>query len=185
MAEDAQDTSTRYRVASLERAKGADFVLSPDAEVRAALAGDLGISAVRKLRFEGTLRPEGKRDWRLEARIGATVVQPCGVTLAPVSTRIEEEVVRRYLTDPPADPESGEAEMPEDDTVDELPEVIDVGDVMAEALALALPPFPRAEGVAFDDTAFSEPGAAPLTDDDVKPFAGLKSLRDRMSEDGD
>ena len=185
MADDAPDTLTRFRVASLERAKGADFVLTPDAKARAALAGNLDISTVRKLRFEGALRPEGKRDWQLVARLGATVIQPCGVTLAPVTTRIEETVVRRYLTDPPPDPEGGEAEMPEDETIEELPEVIDVGDVMAEALALALPPFPRAEGVAFEDAAFSGPGNTPLTNEDVKPFAGLKALRDHLADDGD
>jgi hypothetical protein len=44
---------------------------------------------VRKLRFIGTLEPEGAQDWRLTADLGATVVQPCVVTLAPVTTRLE------------------------------------------------------------------------------------------------
>src|SRR3712207_2008905 len=88
------------------------FALTPEAEGRAAVAADLGIPAVRKLRFEGRLVPEGRHDWRLEADLGATVVQECVVTLAPVTTRIDERIQRRYMADLP-EPEMGEAEMPE------------------------------------------------------------------------
>ena len=57
---------------------------------------------------------------------------------------------------------------------------------MEEALVLALPDWPRAEGVEPVDLTVTEPGVTPMTDDDAKPFAGLKSLRDRMAgEDGD
>ena len=184
MADAPKDTRTRLKVASLEREKGTEFRIEPEAGTRAALAEELGISAVKKLRFEGVLKPEGKRDWRLDARLGATVVQPCGVTLAPVTTRIEEDVERRFLANPPPEPEGGETEMPEDDAIETLPEIIDLEAVMAEALALALPPYPRAEGVAFEDARFTEPGAEAMTDDDVKPFASLKALKDRL-EDGD
>jgi LmbE family N-acetylglucosaminyl deacetylase len=48
------------------------------------LAEALGIDAVRKLRFAGSARTRGKA--RLAAcrgRLGATVVQPCVVTLVP------------------------------------------------------------------------------------------------------
>jgi uncharacterized metal-binding protein YceD (DUF177 family) len=119
------------------------FELRPDAGDRQALAAALGIDAVRKLRFAGTLEPEGARDWRLEAELGATVVQPCVVTLAPVTTRIDTSVVRRYLADW-QEPEAEEAEMPDDDTTEALPERLDLSAVMAEALALALPDYPRA-----------------------------------------
>ena len=74
--------------------------------------------------------------------------------------------------------------MPEDDTAEPLPRDIDLTRVMAEALALALPAFPRAEGVEPVDISVTEPGKTAMTDDDAKPFAGLKSLRDSMDEDG-
>jgi hypothetical protein len=54
-------------------------------------------------------------------RLGATVVQPCVATLAPVTTRIETGVTRRYLADW-QEPEGEEAEMPEDDTTEALPD---------------------------------------------------------------
>ena len=46
-------------------------------------------------------------------------------------------------------PDGDEVEMPEDDTVEPMPEVIDLAEVAAEALALALPLYPRAPGADF------------------------------------
>lgn len=158
------------------------FDLAPDAGARAALAEALGIEAVRKLRFAGTIRPVGERDWELEAELGATVVQPCVVTLAPVTTRIDETVSRRYLAEMPA-PGTGEVEMPEDETAEPLPAVVDIGQVMAEALALALPLYPRADGADMGEAVFTEPGQKPMTDADARPFAGLAALRGKLSGD--
>ena len=45
-------------------------------------------------------------------------------------------------------------------------------------LALALPLYPRAAGVALGDVMASPQGAAPLRDADLKPFAGLGKLMD-------
>jgi uncharacterized metal-binding protein YceD (DUF177 family) len=157
------------------------FTLEPDADARRAAAARLGIDAVRKLRFEGTLAPEGTRDWRLEARLGATVVQPCVVTLAPVTTRIDTVVLRAYLADF-VEPEEDEAEMPEDETQEPLPDRLDLADVMLEALALALPDYPRAEGAELGGAAFAEPGVKPITDEDARPLAGLAALRDLLRE---
>ena len=159
------------------------FALEPDAPSRAAIASELGIVGLKKLRFTGTLAPSGRRDVTLEADLGATVVQECVVTGAPVTTRIEEEVTRRYLSDW-IEPEGDEVEMPEDDSAEPLPAVIDVEAVMAEALALALPLFPRAEGVEPVEVSVAEPGQEPMTDEDAKPFAGLRALRDDLSKRG-
>jgi uncharacterized metal-binding protein YceD (DUF177 family) len=111
------------------------------------------------------------------------VVQPCVVTLAPVTTRIEEDVERRFLADPPPMPE-GEVEMPGDESAEPLPDVIDLGAVLAEALALALPDYPRAEGAALEEAQFAAPGTRPMSDDDAKPFAGLAGLRDDLDKNG-
>jgi uncharacterized metal-binding protein YceD (DUF177 family) len=144
----------------------------------------LGIRAIRKLRFDARLSPRGKRDWVLRADLGATVVQDCVATLAPVTTRIDEPVTRCYLSDYET-PEAGEIEMPEDDTAEPLPDTLDLFEVLHEALALALPPFPRAEGVDPAQTAFTEPGKTPMTDDEARPFAGLAGLRDKLAGGSD
>lgn len=174
------DTPSRpFRIADLARRGPQAFRIEPAVDERAALAAELGISEVRKLRFEGSLVPEGNRDWRLEARLGATVVQPCVVTLAPVVTRIDETVTRRYLARMPA-PEAepgSEVEMPVDVETEPLGHEIDPAQVMAEALALALPDYPRAPGAALEQAVYAEPGVEPLTDAAAHPFAALKHLK--------
>lgn len=175
-------TPRPLKMAALSRHQPFTFLIEPDAEARAALAGELGITQVRKLRFAGALTPEGRADWLLQADLGATVVQPCVVTLAPVTTRIDQTVTRRYLVRW-QDPEAGsETEMPEDDTAEPLPEVLDLAEVMAEALALALPDYPRADGADLGEAVFTEPGAEPLTEERVHPFAALAKLKDKGEE---
>jgi uncharacterized metal-binding protein YceD (DUF177 family) len=164
-----------------------EVLLTPDAEARAAIAAHLGIPAIRKLRFAGRLAPEGRRDWVLEATLGATVVQDCVITLAPVTTRIDEPVTRHYMADlPDIGPAAGhaEVEMPEDDSLEPLPASLDLAEVMIEALSLALPPFPRAEGAALGEITVTEPGAVPLDAETVRPFAGLAGLKDRLGGGG-
>lgn len=178
-------SDTLLRLAALSQDKPWPFALTPDAGARTAVAARLGLNALRKLSFRGELRPEGKRDWVLEAVIGATVVQPCVVTLAPVTTRIDEPVTRRFLADMPDEPEGDEVEMPEDDTAEPLPEVLNLEQVMEEALALALPLYPRAEGADLETAAFAEPGITPMTDEEAKPFAGLEGLKKRLEGGGE
>ncbi len=176
---------TRLRPATLPPGRPVDFALAPDAPARAAIAARLGIEGVRKLSFRGTLRPAGRTDWVLDATLGATVVQACVVTLAPVTTRIDETVHREYLAHMPQPPEGEEVEMPEDETREQLPQVIDLAAVMEEALALALPLYPRAEGAKLDDdeAIFAAPGVTPMRDEDAKPLAGLAALKKRLEND--
>jgi uncharacterized metal-binding protein YceD (DUF177 family) len=172
------------RLGDLPNTRPTTVRFEPDAGELAALADELGLSALRKVRLEGELRPRGKRDWDLHAQLGATVVQPCVVTLAPVTTRIDEEVERRFRADLPEPVPGAEVEMPEDDALEPLPETLDLSRVLAEALALAVPEYPRADGASLGEAVFTEPGQAPLTEEAVKPFAGLAHLRDRLkSED--
>lgn len=172
------------RLADLAGRSEVHFALEPDATGRAALAAALDIPAIRKLRFAGTLSPVGRRDWRLQAALGATVVQDCVVTLAPVTTRIDEEVSRSYMADLP-DPGPGEVEMPEDDSIDPLPATLDLYEVALESLALALPPFPRAEGASLPETVVTEPGAEAMTAEKAKPFSGLEGLKKALEKKDD
>ncbi|WP_121022591.1 YceD family protein [Litoreibacter meonggei] len=171
--------TTVLRLADLPTRKDTQISYTPDAEAMKRLATEMDVSAVRKMRLEGTLQPLGKKDWQLQARLGVTVVQPCVVTLEPVTTRIEEPVFRQYLSDWEA-PTSAEAEMDGDDISEPLPDALDLAEIAAEALAMALPRYPRVEGATLDQTDFTEPGKAPLTDEDVKPFAGLASLKSKL-----
>ncbi|MFT3689919.1 YceD family protein [Paenirhodobacter sp.] len=170
------------KIAELAARKPTRFDLIPDAETRACIAEWAGITALATLRLKGELTPKGRHDWLLTAALTARVEQPCVITLTPVVTDLSETVERRYLADMP-EPEGDEIEMPEDDSAEPLPATIDLAAVALEALELALPLYPRAEGAEFSDTTVTEPGAAPITDEDVKPFANLRSLMEARKPD--
>jgi uncharacterized metal-binding protein YceD (DUF177 family) len=168
------------RLADLPTGRPTPVRIEPDAAELAAMAETLELLGLRKVRLEGELRPRGKRDWDLVAHLGATVVQPCVVTLAPVTTRIEEPVERRFRAELPEPLPGAEVEMPEDDALEPLPETLDLARVLTEALALAVPEYPRADGASLGEAVFTMPGAAPMTDAEARPFAGLARLRDRL-----
>lgn len=172
---------TALRVSELPQNAPTSFDIRPDAENMRALAENLDLVALRKLRFAGRVFAEGKADWGLEGALGATVVQPCVVTLEPVTTRIDVPVRRSYIAGLNT-PDGEEIEMPEDDSCEPLGPTIDPAAVMAEALALALPLYPRKDDAALDDAVFTEPGKEPMRDEDARPFAGLAALRDKLGK---
>jgi len=173
---------TPLRVGQIGGRKLQQIDLQPDAAQRQEIAHMLGLDALRKFRFHGELRPLGKSDWELVGVMGATVVQPCAITLAPVTSRIDERVTRRFLADLP-EPDAHEIEMPEDDSIEALGQVIDISAIALEALTLALPAFPRAENANLSEQGHLEqtpPGADPLPHQTHKPFAGLADLKAKL-----
>ncbi|GIT90491.1 hypothetical protein JANAI62_00270 [Jannaschia pagri] len=176
--------SHRLRLADLPQRRATHVRLVPDSGALTELADQFDVSELRKVRFEGTLAPLAGKSWVFDGTLGATVVQPCRVTGDPVTTRIDEPVQRRYLADFET-PEAEEAEMPEDDTAEPLPDVIDMGDLLEEVLALSIPAFPRSNDAETLNVSAAPEGAAPLTDEAVKPFAGLAALRAKMQDTDD
>jgi uncharacterized metal-binding protein YceD (DUF177 family) len=174
-------SDSAFRVADLAQNRASAFKIRPNAEVLRSIAETLGLSAIRKLRFEGVVEAVGKTDWRLKGKLGATVVQPCTVTLEPVLTRIDAPVERMFLKNIPEIMEE-EIEMPEEEGIEVLGPYIDPEFVMLEALSLEVPDFPRADGAALDRTVFTAPGQAPMTDEDARPFAGLAALKDQLEQ---
>lgn len=174
--------SSVIRFAELTGARIHKFEIIPDADARAALAQEFGINGIKKLRFTGEIAPLGKKDWQLAAALGATIVQSCIVTLDPVTTRVDEKILRTYLETLPELPDGEEVEMLEDENQELLPETLDINAVMAEALALHIPLYPRAEGAALGSQTFSEPGVEALDDEKVKPFASLAALKAKMEQ---
>ncbi len=172
-------------VSDLSGNRSVDIDLRPTADQRLRIADDLGILRVRKLVFKGTLSPVDNSDWRLSAKLGATVVQSCIVTLEPVLTRIDEIVLRQYLNVLPEFEAGSELEMPADVTTEALGKTIDPVAVMVEALTLALPLFPKISGAELKESNFTEPGKTPMSDTDTRPFAQLGQLRDEQNNDTD
>ena len=173
---------------ALARRKQTQFDYRLEAAHLKTLISDLDLSALRKVHFSGNLAPAGKRDWVLTAELGASAVQPCTITLEPVKTRIETEVTRRFIAEMPEfakeaeEDEFGGTAMLDDDSLEPLEAEIDLWRVMSEALALALPDYPRANGAELGTLSVTEPGKSAMSEDDAKPFAGLAAL---MSKEDD
>ena len=182
MANKAQNKH-QLRVSTLDTQKPTAFELTPAAPARKAIAAQLELLDLRKLRFVGDIRATGESDWTLKGTLGATVIQPCVVTLDPVTTRIDVQVMRDFIDglEQPVD-EDEEIEISPDDNSEPLGSHIALEAIMIEALSLALPLYPRTEGAELTDSNFAEEGIQPMSDEDTKPFAGLASLRDKLEK---
>ena len=175
-----------FRFADLSHQRPTAFNISPDADQRRQVAKELGFRALRKLRFTGKLVASGKKNWALKAKLGATIEQDCVVTLQPVTTRLDCQVNRRFVPAAdltPMEDAVDEIEMDGDETLEPLPEEIDLLKVLTEALSIEAPDYPRAHGAALSETNFSQPGIAPMTDADAKPLSGLAKLQEKMQKD--
>lgn len=170
---------TRFRTGGLSPRKPTRFSYRPTEAERTALARDLGLIGLYQLDLTGEIAPSGRDELVLTARLTARVDQACIITLAPVPATIDEPLRRRYVVGL-EDAEGEEVPMPEDETVEPMPEEIDLAEIAAEALALALPEYPRAPGAEFGQVLHASDGVAPLTDSDLKPFAGLAGLAEKL-----
>lgn len=157
-------------------------------EERAAIADRFSLQAVDELALAATIAREGADGWRVDGRLKARVTQTCVVTLTPVASAIDEPVRRIYSPDIAAD-DGLAVEIDIDPDADDPPEPlgagVDLGAVALETLALAIPPYPRAPGAVFTPRSVAPPGAEPLADEALKPFAELGALKERLERDGD
>jgi uncharacterized metal-binding protein YceD (DUF177 family) len=154
---------------------------APDENQRRAIATALDLLDLPEFRFEAEVQPQG-RDLLLTGRLVAKAVQACVVTLAPVPARVDQEVRRRFIADW-QEPEGDEAEIPEDDSIEPMPAVIDLAGVAIEALALALPEYPRAKGAELGVQEFPPPGASEEATETRKPLADLAAMLARKASE--
>lgn len=153
-----------------------------DAETRAALARRFGILELQLLRGTARVRPFRKHGLTLECRFEAHLTQSCVVTLDPVPQRIDESFTRRWLPEHLIEPEGGTdgREILVEAEGDDAPEPmdggsIDIGEAVAEALALAIEPYPRRP-----DAAYNAPPEVPaaVAEERPNPFAALEKLKE-------
>ena len=173
------------RIADLNERRPTRFELTFDAAQIRQFAEELNLISLKKLRFKGELTAKGRDQWEMTADLGATVQQDCVISFAPVTTRIDEKITRRYVPEAVFEQVAEDEEIAEvsgDEAMDILPAEIDLGDVFRETLVLALPDYPRAEGVQLGERIFSEEGVKPMRDTDAKPFAGLAALKEKMEK---
>ncbi len=161
-------------------ARGAEYEIGADPHEREALAERLGLVRLDALTARLRLQPVGGGPLiRLTGRLSARVVQSCVVTLEPMDAEVDERFAMTF--GPPGEVDEDEdvleldlspdAEDPPDPFVDGA---IDLGEAVAEHLALALDPFPRKPGAEFSPPAATEEGERA---ESANPFAILGRMR--------
>lgn len=172
----------KLEVATLSRAIETQFDLQPDTTMLDRIAAYLGLEYIDALRFKGQIQPRRKEDWRISGRLTASLAQACVVSLEPVPEKIDEDLLRDltplHLIE---QTNVAEVEIGAEDDADVFQDQIDIAAIALEELALALEPYPRAPDAALETKTFTEKGIAPLRDSDVKPFAKLAELKDRLA----
>jgi uncharacterized metal-binding protein YceD (DUF177 family) len=165
---------------------------SADPGERRALARRFGLLELRSLHVEGRLdRGDDRQELRFQGWLEAEVVQACVVTLEPVPATIRQPVERRWRrAEPGAGPGTASpqhvwvVEEDEDEVEVDIAtgRTIDLGEAMAEELALALDPYPRAADV--DDLVLRDLGpniSIGAEQPAENPFAALQQLRQRRA----
>lgn len=145
--------------------------IAAGADERAALARRFAIDAVGRLEGSFALRREAA-GVIVRGRVRAAVVQGCVVTGDPVPLAIDEPVALRFVR--AADASSDEIELDADalDTIAHDGAAIDLGEIAAETMALALDPYPRAPGAAEALRAYGV-----ISEDEAGPFGALAGLK--------
>jgi uncharacterized metal-binding protein YceD (DUF177 family) len=145
-----------------------------------ALAQRFAIPAVQRLEARLTLAPETGGTTRLTGSLEAEVVQECVVTLEPVAQPVHVLLDLRIL--PPGTPATDD----DPDSPDEIETTgnsVDLGEVVAEQLALSLDPYPRAPDAAIppelraDPEEGSDRPAAGTPAERPNPFAALARVK--------
>lgn len=181
-SEAMSETRTEFsRPVALEELRGGlvrQTIEATDEECR-GLAGRLGLAAIASLTATVTL--ESRKSGKIvvvAGRFEAEVTQTCVVTLEPLPRTVSESFTLRLAPEPGPD----EAAIIDIDPVTEdEPEpiegdTVDIGELVAQHLSLALDPYPRAEGASLDAEALT---AGEASDDSAEdgPFAKLAKLK--------
>ena len=191
MAQVAETKSEIERIVDVDHTGpgGTALEISATDSERAALAkrfGFLGLPA-----FSARVTVDRKPGDRVvvEGRLRGKIVQACILTLDPVTQEVDEtfRIVFKQGLAEEKDPESGESLVnPQADAPEPLPgNLLDVGEIVAEQLALVADPYPRRPGVKLEDV-LPKPrkdGRHGRHEPRRHPFAGLAALRDKPRRD--
>lgn len=177
----AAPLSHTLAVATLSKAKPKGFDLRPEADDLDRIATFLGIRGVSDLRFKGDIASGPDDSWIVSARLTGVAVQDCVVTLDPVDQKIDEQVEQTFIPEAELTEEDFDLDPDAEEDIAPYQDIIDLGALAVENLALALEPYPRRDDAAVPTSSFTAPGVAPLKDEDLKPFAGLAALKEKLA----
>ena len=174
MSEPAAGAAELSRVVAIEDLgpDGRVIEVVADAAELAALARRFDLVSLDALSATVTVRPTMAGEIDLAGELTATVVQRCVVSLEPVAGAVGDQFALRYSREFDAADEAFD----DGPLIEPWPgDAIDVGEVVAQHLGLALDPYPRAPEATLP--AGSEGSEAAVDG----PFAALRGMRDRMA----
>lgn len=165
--------SRAIRLDTLGSAPRAETI-EADATERAALARRFGLIALEALAAQVTLVRDGD-EVTLSGQFQAEAVQSCVASGAAVPAIIGEPILILFRRAPDGVHSDDEIELEEEemDVVFHDGGAIDIGEAVAQSLALALDPYPRAPDA---EAALAEAGVK--SEAEAGPFAALAALRD-------
>ncbi|KKW93679.1 MULTISPECIES: YceD family protein [Sphingobium] len=149
--------------------------ITADAAEREALAKRFHLLALDRLEADYALSEENGAIFA-RGRVRAALAQPCVATGVPVPETVDTDFLLRFVKEGTEAPEGDELELDAEDcdTIGYDGLVIDMGEAVAETVALAMTPYPRSPEA---DSLLREAGV--LTEEQASPFAALLSLKDR------
>ena len=147
--------------------------LTADEAERDAVAKRLDLVSLDRFEAHVMLHRDGKTV-TCEGRVKAQLQQACIASGDPVPAAIDERFALRFIPAPKIDTPEAELELDADslDTVFHDGQVIDLGEALADTLALALDPYPRGPDA---DVALKAAGV--LSEGEAGPFAILAKLK--------
>ena len=175
------------RFSEINQSKPFDFHLMLSNEKVAELVKRLDLLSIKKVSLVGVLSPLGINEWSLKAELRATVKQKCVISFKPVKTIVCETIDRTFSpaasqnTSKAVD-DDGTSPVMFDDTLHELNDEIDLTEIIFEELTLILPLYPKIEGAELGSYSVTELGAKPLNEENIKPFAQLSELKDKLAK---
>ncbi len=173
--------------------KGLRRKISADEEARTALVARFGLSELASLEAFFEMKPlAGGPMIRVDGRFTADVTQSCVVSGEPIRSTLDQDISIIFAP-PSMIEENQEFTLADADPPEPFDAgVIDLGELTAQQLVLALDPYPRKEGASLNDAVDSLPegrktgvetgGATGRSDN---PFAKLAELKGRDGPDKD
>jgi len=152
-----------------------------NANERARLVERFDLLALDRLTATLSLKRGRGRMIQVQGRFEAEVVQACVVTLEPVPARLSESFAVAFGTEPAGGAGAVVIGVDDEDPPEELIEGrIDLGEIVAQQLAVALDPYPHAPG-AGEKVEVPEQGESAAEKKTASPFAALARLRERRN----
>jgi uncharacterized protein len=156
---------------------GLEVTIEAKPSEREGLAKYLDVQAVSLVRARLLLRRWRGNGLQLTGTLEAKVTQTCVVSLEPLETAVACPIDRKFLAEPllkrDADPHELIIDPDGEDPPDPLPNALDLGDLVAEELALNLDPYPRKPGLHIPNSPEDREGTP------QSPFAVLAESRKR------